>query len=433
MVPNSFTALANGFLFADGARHSLRPRSFRSCLVLRADTHCNSHDRREFYRVCQLLGVETDACLRENASGIRGMYLESSAARSGDSILSVPLSSCLRDDEPPEWLSKAICDVDDSSSQWATRLAACLLDAKLRSNDIGDEGRDRWLSMLPTNSWLRASLPIHWPPNVLSTAKCQALELAVDSAYFTRSYAVMDLTRGLKDELIETSHYSEEDLTLLANDALDVVQTRTCGVSVPSKDSPVRLLAPVFNFFNHGSKTFPGPGCPNAGFEVEEDCLVVRATKDIFESEEVLISYGDSAETTWRCLLNYGYLPGYDDEDERNTVELVVDGVRASIGAGSVPFELAVAAAKACAEEEGAVFNDDDNPLSAKAVYRIADRARAEAEDLLVDLKGIVESLETDEHVEKHSRRLVQGFRESQSEVLASWSSSLRAFGDTLE
>ena len=53
----------------------------------------------------------------------------------------------------------------------------------------------------------------------------------------------------------------------------------------------------------------------------------VRATCDIAEGEEVLIDYGDSARTAWRCLTSYGFVPEYDVdlevEDDRQNAESV--------------------------------------------------------------------------------------------------------------
>ncbi len=40
--------------------------------------------------------------------------------------------------------------------------------------------------------------------------------------------------------------------------------------------------------------------------------LVVRATRDIAEGEEVLIDYGDSARPAWRCLTLYVFVQEYD-------------------------------------------------------------------------------------------------------------------------
>ena len=58
-----------------------------------------------------------------------------------------------------------------------------------------------WRSMLPDGDVQWASLPVHWGEAVLSTCKCTALELAVDSAYFARAAAVADLAEELRGTL----------------------------------------------------------------------------------------------------------------------------------------------------------------------------------------------------------------------------------------
>ena len=44
-------------------------------------------------------------------------------------------------------------------------------------------------------------LPVHWGEEVLLTSKCTALEIVVDSAYFARAGAVMDLAEELRGAL----------------------------------------------------------------------------------------------------------------------------------------------------------------------------------------------------------------------------------------
>lgn len=128
------------------------------------------------------------------------------------------------------------------------------------------------------------------------------------------------------------------------------VQTRSCRVERKCEDGvqwgpPLRVLAPVFDFINHGSsRDADAAGGANARFGVEDGgmCdthgarLVVRALRDVAAGEEVLIDYGDSARPAWRCLTSYGFVPEYDVDSEaeevgqnpENVAELWMNGMR---------------------------------------------------------------------------------------------------------
>ena len=388
--------------------------------------------------LCAGLEIATELVVGEDSDGIRGLYVGSSSdgIAEGSPILSVPLSSCLRDDEPPSWFQlngegeeEHSSNSYSAGSEWATRLAASLID--LRHLKPTSDQLSGWISMLPDAANLRASLPIHWPSDVLQSAKCQPLELAVDSVYFGRANAVMDLSEALKGlGGSGIDQYSDDELTRLCHDALDIVQTRTCRVNLGDEEGhevQLRLLAPVFDLLNHGPSA-------NAGFALEADAdgksvLVVRAVRAIARGEEVFISYGDSSTTpAWKCLLSYGFVPNLDIADERNTVELVVDGARANVGADNVPFELAEAAAAALADAEGRVLKETDEIFTSEVARRIAKRAAEEASDVTSKEDGKI-SASSDENV-AISISLAQALRISQRRVLESWSSSLLSFAD---
>ncbi len=194
-----------------------------------------------------------------------------SPVKEGEIILSIPISSCFRDDEPPGWfhggdnnnsnnnnnLSSSSSSGGDGSnnnniyeelhitdyerynpSAWSSRLAASLLDMELcqdntklsASETLSDEdkdvmlGREIWRSTLPDKDILRASLPVHWDEDVLATAKCTALELAVDSAYFARANAVSNLSEELWGALVNNNSKGETEMLLerKCNDVLDI-------------------------------------------------------------------------------------------------------------------------------------------------------------------------------------------------------------------
>eukprot|EP00970_Alexandrium_tamarense_P007545 scaffold1411_cov221-Alexandrium_tamarense.AAC.12 len=402
--------------------------------------------------------------------GERGVRLYN-PVKKGDVILSIPISSCFRDDEPPRWFGEDDGILEDehditdyeryNPSAWASRLAASVLDVMElnKDNTISNEdhdalkrGREMWQSFLPDKGMLRASLPVHWSEEVLSSAKCTALELAVDSAYFARANAVMNL----RDEMSKVGGNDVTDLELKCHDALDVVQTRACRVErVDNKDGvqwgpPLRCLAPIFDFINHGSSLTMGKASANAAFAIEGEklCdmddakLVVRAIRDVAEGEEVLMDYGESARPAWRCLHSYGFVPHYDpnaeivdDEQVENVAELWMNGLRFEVDPQAIPFDLVeVAEAQVLMENESLdgedVDDEDENvglsPLVAKT---IAKRASEAALHLL--LVPEVTGSEEESPEFQHSVSLAAALRKSQYKVLESFAENLRGFSSS--
>jgi hypothetical protein len=250
--------------------------------------------------------------LDTNGDDVRGAFV-SRPVETGEIILRLPLTSCIRDSCAPSWFAV-------QNSDWAARLAASMLDIRLHGTssfpaEVG-EGLSLWLSMLPEEHLLRASLPVHWSEETLANAKCTALEVAADSSYFSREEAVSDIVSQLQelDGLFEG-----DDLKALAHAALDVVQTRSCQLE--SADGaqwgpPLHVVAPIFDFFNHASSVGSGDGYANASFQLEGDWLMVRARQRIDQSEEVLLDYGVHARPQWNCLNHYGFVPASRDIDE---------------------------------------------------------------------------------------------------------------------
>lgn len=196
-------------------------------------------------KMCTLFNIEPMNNLYLSTQvGERGVCLKN-PVKQGDTILSIPISSCFCDDEPPSWYEQRAAEelmaesgegIEDNNerynpSAWATRLAASVLDMELHNQEDsskGDDnpsnndlkrGREIWQAMLPEKDILRASLPVHWSEDVLSTSKCTALELAVDSAYFARANAVLDLSEEFKQALDDPDGWS----MMTDRDALDVV------------------------------------------------------------------------------------------------------------------------------------------------------------------------------------------------------------------
>jgi hypothetical protein len=152
----------------------------------------------------------------------------------GDVILSIPIASCFRDDEPPDWFARFTEDDDVTDyerydpSAWAIRLAASLLDMDLDRDDANTQGVKRgrilWKSLLPDKDILRASLPVHWSEELLLSTKCTALEVAVDNAFFSRGNAVMSISDKLCQFLNDKEGFDEEELKQKCHDALDMVR-----------------------------------------------------------------------------------------------------------------------------------------------------------------------------------------------------------------
>ena len=385
----------------------------------------------------------------------RGVYLNQNIFKD-EIILKLPLTSCLRDDEPPQWY-KTRCTGDDENqhynpSKWATRLAAVLIDAQMRteSKTQYEHAMKEWLSMMPDRDLLRSSLPIHWSEEDVESAKCSSLELAVDTAYFARADAVGKLMSCLEG-------FHVENLERVCNDALDLIQTRSCrvekidGVQICP---PLRVLAPIFDFINHGSSKHSNKGSSNAYFGLEGDdegddqaSLVVRARRNLKKDEEVLIDYGDSARPAWKCLHSYGFVPRYKGATEygktvhyesEEVAEFFVHGSRYEVTEDVVPTSLVEAAyASYIEEKEGArAFQHDTESSDGRdfdgvdifipqVALRIAKRASDAAFDLLIEPASDDEG-PTNSIARESSKRL----RLTQHHVLLNFANGLRDYAE---
>jgi SET domain len=439
----------------------------------------NNNDNNRLEELCQLLEItlESSLSLLEKEDAVRGLFV-TTMVKKGDLIVKIPLdTACLRDDQPPEWYVAALQDNKDnnnknnddddkdssvpyycnnpSSDDWATRLAACVLDLQLKkltsscsttssisSSQPGgitstttttQQGKNLWLSFLPPDNYLRASLPIHWSDHVLQSARCTALELAVDNAFFARAEPTSRLLQAFQQHYCNVvakngAEISHDQWMRMCHNAFDVVQTRSCRavreVVVEEEEEegnkyPVlRVLAPVFDLINHGSSAGKGKGSANAKFAVEDHpevshsdnnnnnnnnntrpYLCVRAIRDLSAEDEVLIDYGDSAKPAWKCLISYGFVPqgrgvdsdDYDDEDEENNeedfAEVYLSGRRYEVGPSTIPLDMVAAfttnldtAAAASTDEE-----DAEPILTPEIALKLAKRISVVSYYLLVD------------------------------------------------
>lgn len=339
-------------------------------------------------------------------------------------------------------------------SAWAIRLAASFLDMDLdqshdeRCNNI-QRGREMWKSLLPDKDMLRASLPVHWDEELITSTKCTELEVAVDNAFFSRGNAVMAISDKLGTFLNENKGgFDVDELKQKCEDALDVVQTRACRVERKADDGircgpPLRLLAPIFDFINHASSKTTGRFMANAEYYLEGETLgdmhntklVVRATKDLSRDEEVLIDYGDSARPAWKCLNSYGFVPCYydpknDDTQDgtvENVAELWMNGLRFEVDPHSIPFDLVeVGKEQAMLDGNLAIETDiDDDALSPAAVKAIAKRSSEAALHMLL-VPDILDD-ENDDSSRTLSVQLAKELRKSQYNVLEAFTDNLKS------
>jgi hypothetical protein len=304
--------------------------------------------RSDLADLCNLLDATPMELLRlqMTSDGVRGVFLNR-PVKENDVVLSIPIESCLTDDFSPSWLQLDPDQSSDNPSSWATRLGANLLDLYLRIRIKPEMKLTQWVSLLPEKEYLKASLPVHWADDTVLSAKSTAIELGVDSAFFARAEATEDLLVSLRASEIARG-ISEEELRDMCSNALDVVQTRSCRLS-KSTGSPVGVLAPIFDFINHGSTHSSKDSAANVQSGMEGNQLVVRALSDLQKDEEVLVDYGESARPAWKCLLSYGFVPDFKadtstDEDRggdsEHLAEIFIDGTRYEVGPSFIPFEI---------------------------------------------------------------------------------------------
>ena len=118
---------------------------------------------------------------------------------------------------------------------------------------------------------------------------------------------------------------------------------------------------------------------PSFSHSLQDAKLVVYATRDIAEGEEVLIDYGDSATPAWRGLTSYGFVPEYDEST--CVAEMWMNGQRFEVDTQSVPYDLVeVAAAQALLDHsyEDGEIEQVHRPLQQKREGAVIHRRRME-------------------------------------------------------
>lgn len=455
------TGIVAAFAFTAPACHEMRDLDNNNN---KNDPKNNVKNCQKFQKLCKSIGTSADnggdlLKLTAEKGNDRGVRI-TQRIDAGSEILRIPLSKCLRDDRPPEWLDRATSSVmveDDYEThvdKWSTRLAASLIDLDMNPplDKVEEEEEDfvaLWKSLLPDPSTLRASLPVHWSDEALASTQCAALELASDAAFFARAEAVNALLDGIAISCEEVDVKNDSEIgELEVQQALDLVQTRSCRVRRHNGVGPaLRLLAPVFDFINHGSALHS-----NAVFDLEDDgldmnyvisadvsklekepALVVRASRDIDAGEEILIDYGDSARPEWKCLSSYGFVPkscailvdDFDDEvEDCSSAEIYMDGKRYEIGPSIVPTDLVLDVADTLRVKTGMKIDEEDsNPLTADVALSIAKRVSDVAGDLLD-----FEPEEGRSPAEQQAFQVASQLRRSQHDILISCAAGLRDY-----
>jgi hypothetical protein len=370
------------------------------------------HGEPNLSRLISLLGGSPSDLLRlyTRPEGIRGVYLNK-AVQQDETLLRMPLASCLRDDVPPSWLEQPgdKNDSDDGHQAvqiqgWVTRLAASLLHAQDNADRL-PEGIQEWLDLLPKS--LKESLPVYWSESTLQSTNCRPLELAVDSAFFARADPLIDLS---------SSNQTEEQIER----ALDLVQTRACRCSTleasidesSSATSDLRVLVPVFDMINHHYE-------PNAEFFRHGDSMVVRAVRDIEADEEVMIHYGSATMPVWKSLFSYGFVPSVEEIYEHNAAEIVVDNYRFEVSPTEIPFELVQYQAQKLGYED--LENVEFTPEIGHAIVKeLEASASALVEESATEDDPVVSSQET--------LQLVSSLKESHRRTLLTCAGGLREF-----
>eukprot|EP00536_Pseudo-nitzschia_multiseries_P007609 jgi/Psemu1/256376/estExt_Genewise1Plus.C_1810009 len=438
-------------------------------------------EQEELSHLYDLVQAEPRDLLRfeyDEPNGLRGMYLNRSV-KNGDVVLKIPLGSCLRDDRTPSWLPD---EVKDDPYRWATRLAASLADLHLQNKlmeaaapsppnsgtqPLGiKKSYKTWSSLLPDSEYLTASLPVHWPETIVLNARSTALELAVDSAFFARAQAVDDLVRGLEESPyadLFSNHHGRHGMSTginmkdLAHHVLDLVQTRSfrlnerSGAEDRTNNDGLRVLAPIFDFINHGSIQAEAA---NAQFALERDetaeYLVVRSLTDVSKDEEVRIDYGENTRPAWKCLLSYGFVPDYkrtesDVDSGENLAEVYMKGVRYEVADDSVPADMVADASPqewVEVEDDGIQTNGDfvKPPiivLTPDIALRISERIANAACYLLLEPEQILDEDATDtappSPSEVISARLAAKLRWFQHKVLLTCAAGLTQFAKEQE
>lgn len=344
-------------------------------LVLSKTLHENDFAWRRLVHAAEADGafIHNNLHLIASTGGYRGVFYSGETAISpGDVVFKIPLDE--------------ICICSDDKENWAFELAKKLHDRMLHvASDPNDASLSSsvdalWFSLFPKPEDLSSTLPIHWDEALLENIGSQAMQVAVDAAYFARG---------------------DNNGNEVFSYCLDLVQTRTCRIC-----DDTRCLAPLFDCLNHNVHH-------NCAFDYEEEHLIVSAITKIRNSEELSIHYGDtSTKPSWRCLVSYGFLPTGNEDDE---AEVLLNDRRFVIREGEVSEDLA------------AMYCSEDNIiLDASSATVIADALQDYGRHELGCLIRLAESFDASDHKTTMSKALALELLHRNSRVVQKCATNLR-------
>jgi hypothetical protein len=317
--------------------------------------------------------------LRENAFGIRGIHISISdnsapygeCVKANKTLLSVPLSSCLRSDRWIHWddrdeTNDGSMDPDEQEhydGDWPFRLSRAFLERETSAVQQAPSYWEAYLELLPDRNELHKALPAHWSEKALKATALKSFQI--------RSEADKKYRSEIKSRLLQiygANLCNKLSSSRMLDDLYDLITTRACQVELDGLKGCI--LAPVFDMLNHAPH-----GWNNASYKLEKTNtsddddggyrLVVRSKRELDPGEEILIDYGECTQDL-ECLHNYGFLPikgndiaaGAEVTDDGGNMYIFQRDTRYGIGA-----ELWRAASDAIQREKGLSPSMDDEPL----------------------------------------------------------------------
>ncbi|WPT17803.1 Actin-histidine N-methyltransferase [Picochlorum sp. SENEW3] len=262
--------------------------------------------------------------------GERGLIATTDVSR-GSILFQIPMRIALLDDEPgsPE------CDIDfDNDVPWSVRLACKLLRLKSQGEaSVWKPYQDSLPDYVPSATALTFSY---------ENIQCIGYAYAREQIDFL-SWVSISNFESLPSGAVPTGTTYEE-----FSHALAVVHSRT--FSVPAKDrrgGVVRLLMPLVDMLNHSGDVDVSMSAdrPMAASDiiatdaVRWDCvakiggefeMIVSATRDIIQGEEITLSYGERSNDDF--FLYYGFVPVRNPHDSVQLFANLDEGISWALG-----------------------------------------------------------------------------------------------------
>jgi hypothetical protein len=260
------------------------------------------------------------------ANGVQGvgtpeskiaLYLEASDERGvaavqgiskGEQLARVPLHLAITDqpsdsEEPADGGERSSCGDENA---WSVRLATKLVSMLQQGEEC------------PWKPYLDV-LPAHVPTPLVSFEWEDVKSIAYSPGRLAFDKALWLLSTGSSS----TKSIDNESFEW----AVSVVHSRTFGLPcVTGKGVGIRMLVPLIDMLNHGEDQLAGPPgqagivpTDNVRWDVvrrfnNESFMVLSATRDIAQGEELLLSYGERNNDDF--FLHYGFIPPRNPHDD---------------------------------------------------------------------------------------------------------------------